>query len=337
MIPVKRLSASSITTLDSCEMKWILQYIMGYREPSGKAAAIGTICHYILECVARAKKLRDQGRKYEKDNIVGRLSVDYDIDDLTLKTYEHFIEKESHLEWSDADLREVKRNIEKALKDDMNPENHGEIIQTEHFFHLKVDEIWGEYAYMDGEEIKKDSINLVGVVDLIFRDQSGTLNILDYKFGQPKDWVTNKEKDLAGVIKDVQLCMYYYALRKKYPDEDIIVNLWYVKHNKLFSTVFSDEQEEVLVGKIRSCLNKIRNIRNPKTQYSFKCKFCAFSKTNFADWGRPELDVPYDTLQNKCKFDDKDGKACVCDAVKTFCNYRGIQTTIEKGKANVNK
>lgn len=313
-------------------MKWVLQYVMNYREPSGKAAAIGTICHYVLECVARAKRLKDLKKRSEKNDIVGSITPKYDIQKFIDKSYDFFSAKESHLAWTDADYREVCRNIKKAQAHDFFPENHKEIIQTEQFFNMKAESPWGEYAYVDAGTVEKGNVDLVGVIDLVFRDQDGILNVIDYKFGKPQDWNTGKNKDYASVIKDIQLCMYYYAMRNMFPDEDIMINLWYVKHQTIFSACFDQAQEDIILKKIKSCLHQIRTMEKPHTNYSYRCKLCSFSKTNFGDWGRPELDVDYNKVGHLSKFDDVKDKACMCDAAKIFIDYRGLEATVEAAK-----
>lgn len=326
MIPVKKLSPSSISTFDMCQMKWVLQYIMGYREPSGKAAAIGSCCHYILEGVAHSKLLRQQGKKYKKDKVLGTIKAKYDIQDWIDKSYGYFTKENDHLNWEDKDYREVCRNIKKTQDHPLFPENHQEIIYPEQFINLKIDKPWSKYSYLKGSKIDRGDINFVGVVDLIFRDENGTLNFLDYKFGQPVDWATGEKKTYATIIKDTQLCMYYYAIKQKYPNEDIVANIWYVKHDTVFSDMFGPSQEKTMMDKLERTLLNIRSIEKPNTNYSFKCGFCSFKKTNFADWDRPELDIGYNS---KCHFDDINGKACVCDATKTFIDYRGLTSTIE--------
>jgi len=330
MLPVKKLSASSITTLDMCEMKWFLQYIVGMREPTGKAAAIGSICHYILECVAHSKILRQTGKKTRKDDIVGTIKQKYDLEEWTKLVYDHFVKKEAHLDWTDKDYRQVVSNIKKATNHVLFPENHAEIISPEQFFMMKLDQPWAEYHYLNGKKVEDGNIHVNGIIDLIFRDQHGILNYLDYKFGQPKDWATGKKKDYAAIAKDVQLCMYYMAIKQKYPDEDICVNIWYVNHDTVFTDFFGAAQEEIILKKLESVINRLREIEQPETRYGFHCTFCPFKKTTFKGWEKGHLDIDYDKFGGH--FPPVEDKVCVCDATKTFLKYRGLQTTVENLK-----
>ena len=330
MLPVKKLSASSITTLDMCEMKWFLQYMVGMREPTGKAAAIGSICHYILECIAHSKILRDNNKAYKKDDVVGRINKSYDLDSLTKKVYDYFIENERHLDWTDADYRQVCRNIEKAKNHTLFPENHAQIVSPEQFFMMKMEQPWAKYSYLKGDKADEGHIYVNGIIDLIFRDENGTLNYLDYKFGQPKDWATGKKKDYAAITKDVQLCMYYMAIKDKYPNEDICVNIWYVNHGLVFTDYFGVAQEDIILKKLQTVISRLRELEVPDTRYGFHCKFCQFSKTSFKNWDKPKLDIDYDKFGGH--FPPVEDKACVCDAAKVFVKYRGLQTTMENLK-----
>lgn len=330
MLPVKKLSPSSINTLDGCEMKWFLQYIIGYREPSGRAAVIGSTCHYILESVAKSKLVRQQNKKYINDKIMGRISGSYKLDKWVDKATDSFFEKESHIKWEDSDRREVRRNIEKAEKHKLFPENHSEIISPEDYFSIPLSHPWARYRYKtkDGEE--SGSININGIIDLIYRDENGTLSYLDYKFGQPKDWNTGKNKNYASIAKDVQLCMYYYAVKQRFPNEDIEMNIWYVNKELVFTDFFGQEQESLILAKLESVINKLRSMTNPETNYGFTCRFCPFSKTKFEQWGRPNLDVPHNKFGKR--FPPIDSHACVCDAAKSFIDIRGLTATMENLK-----
>lgn len=332
MIKLKKLSPSSINTFDSCELKWFLQYALGYRDPSGKAAVLGTICHYILECIAKSKIVRQSGLTYIEDEIVGDIKSTYDTQVWIDTIYKHYTKLESHLTFADKDYREVCLNIKKAEAHKLFPEKHREILETESHFMLPVNRAWAKYSYLDNDNIDDGSLQLNGFIDLIFRDKHGTLNFIDYKFGaSTKDWATGKEKDTAHIIYDTQLCMYYWALRDKFPGEDIVANLWFVKVGKAFTHIFSDEQESHLMTKVEATVSRIKGMRKPQPQYSWKCNMCPFKKTNFANWDRPELDISHTKMTNP-HFGDIDGKACVCDSTKVFLDYRGLEATIENGR-----
>lgn len=335
MIPLKKLSASSINSFDACELKWFLQYVLGYREPSGKAAVLGTICHYVLECIAKSKIARQDGVPFIEDEVVGRIGHDYDLEEWVDLCFEHFAEAEKHLVLTDSDCEQCHKNIEKARRHHLFPENHAHIIEPEGGFFLPIEEVWANYSYMEGDGVVNGKIQLNGFIDLVFRDERGTLNFVDYKFGSStKDWATDKEKDTASIIRDTQLCMYYWALRKKFPDEDIVANLWFVKVGKTFTHIFDKQQEKHLMDKVESTIAKIRGLQRPNARYTWKCKFCPFKTTDFSSWGRPDLNVAHHKMPD-ARFDAVNGNACVCDTTKVFVDYRGLDATIQNGRAKI--
>lgn len=332
MIKLKKLSASSINTFDSCELKWFLQYTLGYRDPSGKAAVLGTICHYVLECIAKSKLVRQNGLTHMEDEIVGDIKAAYDIQKWTDTIYEYYTKLESHLTFVDKDYREVCLNIKKAQAHKLFPEKHPEIIQPESDFFLPIDKSWAKYSYMNEGEIEGGNIQLNGFIDLVFRDRRGTLNFIDYKFGSStKDWATDKEKDTAHLIYDTQLCMYYWALRHQFPNEDIVANLWFVKVGKAFTHIFSPDQEVHLMAKVEATIARIKGMQKPQPRYTWKCNMCPFKKTNFESWGRSDLNISHSKMTDP-HFGDVDGKGCVCDSTRVFLDYRGLEATIENGR-----
>lgn len=333
MIQLKKLSASSINSFDACQLKWFIQYVLGYREPSGKAAVLGTICHYVLECIAKSKILRQSGEPSVEDEIVGEIRQTYDLDEWINTIYNYYVDLEKHLVFDDKDYREVRKNIEKAQAHHLFPERHNHIIEPEGGFFLPIDKMWAKFSYLTNGQIEEGNILLNGFIDLIFRDKNGMLNFIDYKFGSStKDWATDKEKDTSSIIRDTQLCMYYWALRNKFPEEkEIVANLWFVKVGKAFTHIFGEEQERHLMQKVEATVSKIKGMQVPEPRYTWKCKMCPFKKTNFSEWGRSDLDIPHYKVKG-AKFDEVDGKACVCDGVKVFVDYRGLVPTIENGR-----
>lgn len=334
-IKIKKLSPSSINTFDGCQMKWFLSYVLGYREPSGKAAVKGTCAHYIMECLAKARLLQQAGRKWEKDNVVGRINAHHrgvnDIDLWIDNTFEHFAKQNSHLEWSSSDKKDIQKSVAKALEHDLSPLNHAEIISTEDRFSMPINEDWAQFAYEEDGEIKEGRLEINGVIDLVYRDDEGVINYLDYKFGGSlKDWNTGEEKTFESMMKDVQLCMYYWAIRQKYNDElDINSHIWYVNLKKKFSLFFDDTQIRIALNKVMNTFASIKSMEQPEQNFSWKCRFCEFSKTSYSDWGKSKLDVLYDINDN---FSPVNGKKSMCDATAYFIKHKGINPVMENCK-----
>lgn len=324
-----------MTTFDTCQMKWFINYILGYREPSGKAATIGTCCHYILESVAKSKLLRQEGRQYRKDKVLGYIRRKYSLDEWIDSAYDYFSKQESHLVWKAADKREVISNINKAKHHAFFPENHKEIISPEQYFTIPIDEEWATYTVLEKDKPVKKQVYITGIIDLIFRDNFDNLNYLDYKFGRVFDWAKFEEKDYTSMISDTQLCLYYYAITKKYPKEtDIITNIWYVKADKFFVLSFGEETIDFIKQKLRSFFESVKYMMEPMCRYGRHCTFCPYKKYSFDFWDREKLNIPYRTEN---KFSDVEGFSTVCDATRNFVKYRGLELTIANAKIGRSK
>jgi ATP-dependent helicase/DNAse subunit B len=329
MIKIRKLSPSSVNTFDMCQMKWFLQYVLGYREPSGKAATIGSCCHYILEIVAQSKILVQDNKKWKKDKVVGRITREYDLDDLCEKAFEYFKKENPHLSLGNKELREVKKNIQISTEHELFPGNHAHIIEPERYFEVPLDFEWAKYKVLEDGELVEKTLYINGIIDLIYQNSDGQYNCLDYKFGRAYDWAKGYEKDYSNLTEDIQLCLYYYALTKQFPDQEIVINLWYVKAEKLFTLYFGQENIDFAMNKLRDTFDKIKYMDSPMCRYGKHCNFCSFKKTSFADWGSPGLDISHNSSN---RFKPINGSSSICDATRNFINYRGLNLTLENVK-----
>lgn len=332
MIPLKQISPSSISSFDGCQMKWFLEYILKHREPSKTYNAVGTCCHSVMEAVAQSIQLRaTKGKKNRTvlNKSIGEVGIKYDLDDLTQRSWDYCVAQSPHLEFTAAHRDEVFSNIEKASNHRLFPENHKRIISTEAFFDKKVNEEWAQFTTLEEGVLTPKEIKIVGVVDIVYVDQKDQVQYLDYKFGAAKDWNTKKDKTFDNLGDDIQLCLYYWAVKQDFPNEDIGTNIWYVREEKSFSMVFDDVNRQIALDKLKEVILKVRNMEKPACNYTWKCKnMCQFSKKTFSDFG---LDVDLPHVQG-AKFGAVNGKMCACDATNVLIDKRGIQLVIENCK-----
>jgi len=327
---IYNFSPSQLNTLDSCEMKWFLQYMLKYRELSGKAAAIGTCCHAILEAVAESKKLRQDNKTWCNNKIFGRINKSYKLDKLTEKAVNWIKEDNPHIKFEKKDIDQIYSNIEIAKDDPLFPENHKKIIATESFFNDALNFDWATYSKIgkDGS-VESKPLRIIGFIDLVYLDHNDEVNYLDYKFGSLKDWVTGKEKNYSNLQEDTQLCLYYWHVSNKFKEYgDIKTNIWYVKQKKKFGLYFDNDNVLTAMSKVKDAFLKIKGMTRPSCNYTWKCKnFCPFSKNSFTDFGQNQLDVDYE--HHKSKFDDVNGKLSICDAMNMFFDNRDLNIILE--------
>lgn len=73
------LRSSSYNNWDFCQMQYYINYVLGWQFPAGKKADKGTIVHKVLECLATAKKVKQDSKKEKftfEDDQIGEISVD---------------------------------------------------------------------------------------------------------------------------------------------------------------------------------------------------------------------------------------------------------------------
>lgn len=99
MIPVVYLRSSSLNTWESCQHQYYIEYVLGWKGDSNKAADKGTIVHKVLEILAvLKKKFQDTKENYVQiiDDTIGDVDVSWDefIEETTLTAAEiSFINK----------------------------------------------------------------------------------------------------------------------------------------------------------------------------------------------------------------------------------------------------
>ena len=59
-----------------CEQQYFIEYVLGWRGPSGQKADKGTITHKVLEILAIIKKAQQDNLKSVEDDIIGEIKVD---------------------------------------------------------------------------------------------------------------------------------------------------------------------------------------------------------------------------------------------------------------------
>lgn len=263
---VKHLRASTMGSYDDCEWKFYLQYICDIDCPAGKKANCGSLVHWVLEVLAKAKKT---GHYKLNDKYI-------DPDYLLNICWKRYTEKTyAHLEWSKADYNFCKKMIDTVLNSKLHPFNHN-ILKTELQFELDI--------LRPGFDPKDNigTIKLRGTIDLVTQPDSQTIHVFDYKTGERKDWITGEPKEFDDFQKDLQLRVYDLALSIIYPHIPYrIFTLVYVRSGGPFTVTFGPEEREETIDIIRRYFNKMKSnekptrLRDDPTRRSqhWKCKY----------------------------------------------------------------
>jgi hypothetical protein len=283
-----------------CPHKYMLEYIMGFRPPSGKKADKGNVVHKALEVVARIRKAQQAGGdgSYEDENLGFVKASDATPEWATRRSYDYYVGLSPHHEWYSGDLRDCIVWTDAALtfNNGMFDPRRRNIIEPEQKFDFLIDKPWASYDYeLNGERIT-GQLGLKGTMDLVVEDDPGLIEVIDWKTGQRKDWAKNtaEKKTYKELRYDPQLCLYHYAACHLFPKaEEVFMTIVYINDGGPFTLCFDRSDLEFTESIIRSKFEEIRNTKIPELSVSWKCtKFCYFGMNKH----------PEDPTKTICQF-----------------------------------
>lgn len=307
-------------------MQWFLSYILGYRTPSGKAALLGSAAHKVLEGVALCK-LHHQGESAKTDKVLGRIGKKLKLEEWKEKSFAHY-KKESKGLLEDSDFKILNSHVESTVDNPYFPFNL-EVVAAEQYFIIDVEKPWARYSYPSDSGVESGTLKINGVIDLVFRGDDGKLCYMDYKFGKLRDWATGKEKNYDTLHEDVQLCIYYWAIRQLLKEEEVFPYIWYAAQGKMFSLTFDESQLKLAEQTLQSIFLQMKAIVEPKCNYSYRCKWCDFSTAKFSNYGKDKMDLEW---SDKCHFPSTDNKSVMCDSMAKLFRHRSINLILENMK-----
>jgi hypothetical protein len=281
-----------------CEQKYYLSYILGIREPPNKKATLGSVVHKALELLSYQKLCWQRGTSSYMDDTFGEVCID-DIDPMwaTERAYEYYAQLEPEHGWTKGDLALCKSWTNKTLTISggrCDPRNHN-IIMPEQVFDFTIDEPWAKYHFElpDGEVIE-GQLGLRGTMDLVYEDEPGIIDVLDYKTGQQLNWATGKPKDFKSLCNDPQLRLYHLASTRLFPDADeIYMRIVYMNYDGCFILPYSRDDLPDTMRMIKRKFDEIRYATRPRLKKSWKCnRICHFGKASH----------PEDPSKTMCEF-----------------------------------
>ena len=298
---VTYLRSSSYNNWRFCEMQYFITYVLGYRADSGKAAEAGTTIHKIMEILAFLKKFQQDNPKRKflevDDDVAGKVKVkvaDFEseefIEGLIDKCYTEYTSRSKH-HWTKADRKTASRWTWLGL--DYNNRQFDprirNIVEPEPHFDIMIDEPWAKFEYdADGETIS-GNLAIKGTIDLVTKVSDNTIEVIDYKTGQRKNWNDNPPtvKTYEDYKTDAQLLLYYYAISHLFPEyEHTIMTVFWVRDGGPFSMCYDKSDRDMFLGMLKDRFEEIKNNSNPKPlsvdRRGFKCeKLCHFCKNKW--------------------------------------------------------
>ena len=207
------ISYSRLSSYDKCPRKFKLVYMDGNVAPSGRAAQVGKLVHEVLADYLREKIVEGGVHKPDLAGIISRHPR---------VSGQLIAEKEITSEISASDIDVYIRSF-CALYPEINT------------------------ALIAGiEEVKLFDINgykVKGVLDLVIRDESGKIEIIDFKTGRP------------GYVDDLQLIMYSMPYFNDGPHQAISATFAFLKEPSRktiqINRAMSGNTRDVIMGKVQ--------------------------------------------------------------------------------------
>lgn len=242
-----RTSYSAIKTYTTCPLKYQYQYIEKRSAEKGEAAVFGSLIHSAL---------------HHYHNTVPIPSSEELI---------HFFSKNWKSTIYDDEKVEQERFREgvRVLREYcsvINPKDH-HIIALEKPFQVVISDT--DTSGSGGDE----QIVLTGIIDRIEKLPDGRFEIIDYKTGRTLPSQENVDNDL-------QLSVYWMAVREQWPNRDIrgtVVSLYFVKHQEKIQSRRTSEQIEETKRSIRDIVSSIQQSKFSPTP-SALCDYCEYRK-----------------------------------------------------------
>lgn len=284
--------SSSYNTHSMCEQQYFLEYVLGWRGPSGQKADKGTIVHKVLEILAVIKKAQQDNISEVVDDVVGSININnYNLNTMIEKVYRYYSEANSHHKWTIKDYKDCHAWVYKAIEfnDGMFDPRKRTILEPEQHFDIEIKKPWAKYAYDTSEGKLEGHLALKGTIDLITLVNDNTIEIIDWKTGRRLDWATGQEKTQEKLEKDPQLRIYHYAISHLYPNiEHIIFSIYFINDGGPFSICFDKSDISSTEDMLRQKFEIVKNNRRPKLNKSWMCtKLCHFGKTTFENTSIP--------------------------------------------------
>lgn len=315
-----------------CEQQFFIEYVLGWRGPSGQKADKGTIVHKVLELLAVIKKAQQDKLILVNDDIAGQILVNnYDIDNLFDIVYTYYTNANNHHKWTDKDKKDCRNWVQKTIEFNngmFDPRNR-EIVCPEQHFDIIIDKPWAKYSYETPEGKLEGNLALKGTVDLITKIDDNFYEIIDWKTGRRLDWATGKEKTQEKLENDPQLMIYHYAISRLYPQiENIMVTINFINDGGPFSICFQKKDLLRTESMLRNKFEKIKANRKPQLHKSWMCtKLCHFGKTTFDNTPIPPLEEYRDG-----QVTPKGGIMTKCEQIHHDIQIHGMDYVVEEYK-----
>ena len=267
---IKGLSPSSYNCYSQCEFKWLLTNNLKFSDPPGPAAILGHIGHRLFETMSLAS-MANVDRSHKVFDAAAMWPVWF-----------NYYQKKNPEEAARIKNDKIKKLCKGiiALMDTPYSPVTDKTIAAEQYARIPIQE--------DRFIIDPNATNPLykyatvrGIIDRIDQVDKDTIEIIDYKCGQRKEFLSNnKEKiDEISLRSSIQPRIYYMAAKKLFPDiKNILVTFVYVTDGGPITALFDDDDIEETKDKIYKRFSAIKFNESPERNLSWKCRFCPHNR-----------------------------------------------------------
>lgn len=321
------LRSSSASSYVSCPHKYFMEYVLNLKTKGNCSAAYGTAYHKVMELLNKKRLANltnlkeviegDEGNKFQVEDLSPSYAIDW--------SFEYYKGKYPDFPWTKTVKRDLTEWVDYTLGSHYNPEKLN-IHACEHFFEYEIKEPWAYYEYRIGKDELKGYLKIRGTLDLLIRHNDEYLEYLDYKTGRSMyNWTLGKEKTVDDLRHDPQLLLYYYSLKREFPQYPHLgMTLFYTKGTGAFPLQFGDEEYLRAEKMIKDMFLKIKmDAKASWIYYDRQCSYCQFNKLIDEETGKTLCKKYHDELV-KVGLDKVTQKHV---DIKKLGNYEGGGTT----------
>lgn len=305
-ILVPYIRSSSYGNWDFCQLQYYQIYVLGYQNNSGLKAELGTSTHKVMEVLGSCKKaIQDKAELVIQDDAIGEvkftkksLYTDKFVDGLIKRSYAHYksrsindfnkpnfnvkVEGKAYTDTYEFVTKMVYLGI-KGWNGVYDPRNR-DIRAMEPHFDLPIEYDWAKFEFEENGQTLKGQLAIKGTIDTVTNLNDNTIEVIDWKTGERKDFATGEVKDYKKLCKDPQLLLYNHAISRLYPDiPNRIMTINFLRDGGPFSMCFEEDDDERFIGMLKNRFETIRKSQSPRPisqdRSSWKCKYlCKFSE-----------------------------------------------------------
>lgn len=245
-----------------------------------------------------------------------RYGVEF-VEKLIKICFDYFSSKSSS-EWKNIDFKNITNFVWITLdyqNRQFDPRTR-HIVSTEKQFDLEIPEQWADYEYSYRGKNIDGTLRIKGTIDLITQVDENTIEILDFKTGQRKDWKTNEPKTYKKLHEDSQLLMYYYAATRLYPNKNVLISIFFIRDGGPYTLCYDDVELQTALAIFKNVKEEVNNCKLPilldHNQQNFMCR-------NVCDYYKQKINN-----KNVCKFIHDEIQKYGIDAVIDMYTAQGF-------------